>query len=142
MMFFDELDDEYIRMDEEFDGNYFNELFRELRTNGLFVLVGKIQRWDGSGYGHYDEIFNTIYDAILKATDGWGCCYLRIYEENYGRLYIDVIHHDGTNHLEVRELTPKGEHIYNYTDMYNDPITKIVNQKGATRNVKYFKRYY
>lgn len=38
MMFFDELDDEYIKMDEEFDGNYLNELFGELRTNGLFVF--------------------------------------------------------------------------------------------------------
>ena len=53
------------------------------------------------------------------------------------RLYTKVVHHDGTNIFEIRELTPLGEELDNnwYSHEY------IAQRHGATQNVKYLKNY-
>lgn len=134
-IFFDELDEKY----DNYTYNDLDNLFNNSYADKKYILVGSIQRWDGKGYGHCTRVFDSIIEAIKYSVDGWGSCYLKIYEENYGRLYIQVSHHDGTNLLEVRELTSKGEQLY-YNNFY-DGLDKVVEQSATTRNVKFSRRY-
>ena len=56
-----------------------------------------------------------------------------------GKLMLDVVHHDGTNHLEIREITKKGREVIDNDYGYVD---KAAFRKGCTRNVKFTKKYY
>ena len=61
-----------------------------------------------------DSIFNSLKDAILTANDGFDG-YITVSEEKYGRLFVDICHHDGNNRLEIRgillEFLDQGAHL-------------------------------
>ena len=122
----------------EFDNDeYFEDLFNNGYANHLYVVGGIIGLWDGKRKGYSTKVFNSIYDAIIACNDGFDG-YIRVSEKNYGRLYVHINHHDGNNYLEIRELTRKGEEMHNnYCD-----VGDILERKGATRNVKFSKRFY
>lgn len=115
----------------------FDELFDNRYDNKSYILTGDIGLWDGVRRGvHHPDVFNSLKDAILEANSGFNG-YITVSEAKYGRLYVDVAHHDGHNTLEIRELTKLGEEMHN---SYKD-VRDILHRKGATRNVKYTKRY-
>lgn len=130
---FDELDDEF----EDYTYEDLVNLFDNSYANHLYVVSGDVGLWEGRRNGYCPRVATSIQEAINFATDGWGICYLKIFEENYGRLYVRVAHHDGVNNLEIRELTAKGEDLLLISD-----VGTVLNRAGATRNVKYTKRYY
>lgn len=127
---FDELDEKY----DGYSSEDLEILFDNSYDNHLYVLSGKLGLWDGQREGYYPHVASSIKEAIDFATDGWGICYITIYEENYGRLFVRVSHHDGTNYLEIRELTSLGENL-----LLTHDIKTILERKGATKNVKYSK---
>ena len=132
-MIFDEMDEKYENVD-------FEELFDNEYANEEYLVRGIAQRWDGSGCGHVDKKpFPSILKAIWGATEEWGICFVRVYEEKYGKLMLDVVHHDGTNHLEIREISKKGREVIDNDYGY---IDKAVWKKGCTKNVKFTKKYY
>ena len=141
-VFIDTLDDYYDDVDRFDIENWFNNK----SANKLYVVCGKQERWDVKGenaIGYYDKLFNSLLEAIDETMDGYGQFYLKIYENSYGRLFVDITHHDGHNELEIRELTEKGEKAYNNADLYDDDIIKkLVHKQGYTRNVNFRKRYY
>lgn len=125
---FEDYDEECIIFDELFDNGY---------ANKLYIITGDIGLWDGVRKNvHHPKVFNSIKDAILTANDGFDG-YITITEKSYGKLFIDISHHDGHNTLEIRELTKIGE------KMYNDykEVIDILNNKKATKNVRYLKNY-
>ena len=124
----------YELMEQEID-NLFNNDYE----NKNYILTGSIGLWYGIRQGHSCKIFNSIKEAIYGATDGFGMCYITVTEEKYGRLFVNVCHHDGNNHLEIREITSLGKDIL--SRHYND-VDMIINRKGATRNIKFLKNYY
>lgn len=144
-MILDELDfyENLEEVDELFSSelleNEIDFLFNNECANQKYIVCGTIGLWDGIRRGYSPYIANSIKEAIYNGIDGFSMCYITIYEGNHGRLYLDVCHHDGSNHLEIREITKKGEKILN--NNFND-VGSIVNSKGATRNVKYFKKYW
>ena len=111
-----------------------DNLFNNDYEDKSYILTGSIGLWDGVRRGHSHIKYNSIKEAIYGATDGFGMCYITITEKKYGRLFIDVCHHDGNNHLEIREVTALGEDVLN---RHNDNIDMIVNRKGATKNIKF-----
>lgn len=116
----------------------FDELFDNEYEEKYYILTGDIGLWDGIRKGvHHPDVFKSLKDAILVANDGFNG-YITITEGKYGKLFVDICHHDGNNHLEIRELTKLGEQMHN---SYKD-VRSIVNRKGATRNVKYLKNYH
>lgn len=117
----------------------FNNLFNNEYAKKRYIVAGSIGLWDGKRYGYSTKIANSIKEAIQNATDGFGICYIRVEEEKYGKLFVTVSHHDGNNFLEIREITNYGEEILNSN--YDD-VDSIINRKGATRNVKFYKRYF
>lgn len=127
-------------MEKEFDNIDFEELFNNESANEEYLVRGIAQRWDGRGSGYINKPpFPSILQAIWGATNGWGICFVKVYEEKYGKLMLDIIHHDGVNHLEIREITKKGKEVINNDYGY---IDKAVWRKGCTRNVKFTKKYY
>ena len=121
-------------MEQELD-NLFNNDYE----NKSYILTGSIGLWDGVRQGHSCTKYNSIKEAIYGATDGFGMCYITVTEKKYGRLFIDVCHHDGNNHLEIREVTALGEDVLS---RHNDDIDMIVNRKAATKNIKFLKNYW
>ena len=116
-----------------------NSLFNNESAGKRYIVAGSIGLWDGKRYGYSTKIANSIKEAILNATDGFGMSYIRVEEEKYGRLSLTISHHDGTNFVEIREVTKLGEDIL--ANNYDD-IDSIINKKGTTRNVKFYKRYF
>lgn len=136
-VFIDDLDEQYDDINR-FDLEMW---FDNTEDKQKYIVIGKVERWDGYGYGYINKTFNSILSAIDETMDGCGICYLKIYESNYGRLFVDVIHHDGRNKFEIRELNKKGiEKLYN--DYFDEAINTIANKKGYTRNVKFSTKYY
>ena len=114
----------------------FDELFNNSYENKSYVLTGDIGLWDGVRKDvHHPKIFSSIADAIIIANDGFDG-YVTVSEGNYGKLFVDICHHDGNNHLEIRELTKIGEEMDNN---YKD-VGEILKRKGATRNIRFLKR--
>ena len=142
-VFIDELDTYYDDVDRYDIESWFNNKYAKKQ----YVVVGKSERYDVKGEnarGHINKIFNSILEAIDGCTDGCGICYMKIYENNRGKLFVDIIHHDGHNSLEIRELTQKGEKTFYNADLYKeeDVITRIANINGYTKNVHFSKNYY
>ena len=72
----------------------------------VFILTGTAGTWCGDAAG---GLIIWDYEDLQKAWSGRYDKRVTIYEDSYGKLHIDIIHHDGTNHWQVRELTEKGK---------------------------------
>ena len=135
MVLYDELDYEY--EDVDMMNVDFDDLFNNKDEGNHYVVCGTVGLWDGRREGHMNKVYESLYDAIVDANTGFNG-YIKVSEGKYGKLLLDIYHHDGNNHLEIRELTKYGLELY---DNYYD-IGYIVNRKGATRNIKFSKKYF
>ena len=116
----------------------FNDLFDNEYENKRYILTGDIGLWDGVRKDvHHPSVFNSLVDAIAVANDGFNG-YITVSEGKYGKLLLDICHHDGNNHLEIRELTKLGEEM---DDNYKS-VQEIINRRGSTKNVKFLKNYF
>ena len=116
----------------------FEELFDNEYANNRYILTGDIGLWDGVRKNvHHQKVFDSIAEAIIEANDGF-YGYITVSEGKYGKLLLDICHHDGNNHLEIRELTKLGEEM----DSNYKSVQEIINKKGSTRNVKFLKNYF
>ena len=71
-----------------------------------YLIIANLGLWFGNRRG--GKVVKGLWNAISSTLDD----YNTIYQE--GRtLKVDAIHHDGTNHFEIYELTEKGEEWYN-----------------------------
>lgn len=121
-------------LDEELDCKFNNEWARK-----QYVLCGSVGLWNGTTFGYYPNVLSSIKEAIDIASSEFGMCYISVYEAEYGKLFIDVSHHDGHCHLEIREITKKGTDVL---DLHCQDVGMIVNRKGCTKNAKYLKNCY
>lgn len=101
-----------------------------------YIVQGYAEGGFNKGYGYIDKVFTSIYDAIIFIMSSWDSEFIKVYEKDYGRLYVEVSHHDGHNKLEVRQLTEKGE---DYLNRYWS-LWEVLIRKGTTKNVKFSKR--
>ena len=130
---YDEID--FKDFDEE--GIIFDELFNNSYEQKKYIITGDIGLWDGVRKNvHNPSVFNSLKDAILTANDGF-YGYITVSEGSYGKLLVDISHHDGHNSLEIKELSKIGEQMYNE----NKSVCEILKRKDATRNVKFLKNY-
>lgn len=75
---------------------------KRVYADSSFVARGTVQRWDGS-FGASKVLYD--YEDFIRFISDYD--YIAIYEDN-GRLLVDLMHHDGTHHFELRQLTSKG----------------------------------
>ena len=111
-------------LDLRFDNSY---------ENKQYVVTGSLGLWDGRHYGYFEDVFDSLREAINKCWEDTED--IKIYEEN-GHLYVCGYHHDGRNYFEIRELTQKG--IDMLDDWYDGDICKV---KYATKKIKYLNKY-
>ena len=139
---FDELDDRWNEegYDPENDidiNTEFEILFNDEDEGNHYIISGSHQLWHGTYEGHSPKVYNSIKDAITDSEDGFGICYTQIFEGNYGKLTFNTIHHDGTNRLEIKQLTRLGEQLYLEKDYR---VGSLLKRKGATKNIRLSKR--
>lgn len=81
--------------------NFFND-------GSHWVAYGKLGLWNGNHFvGLVFEKFDEFFYRASK-----GCDFVRIYDCN-GLLYVECVHHDGTNVFKIKKLTDKGITYYN-----------------------------
>lgn len=86
-----------------------NELatLRETLGDSELLVFGSIGRWDGAHTGwEVKSSFDEIVQETMKDCEGF-----EIWDEN-GHLYVEGIHHDGRNIVEVRMMTETGNAYY------------------------------
>ena len=71
-----------------------------------WLAVGAVGRWNGTFKGGF--IFKTFNELLSKV--GRDCAYFSFTDVN-GHFYMKCSHHDGTNEVEVRQLTRAGEQL-------------------------------
>lgn len=92
----------------------------ELRPifNGKYLAVGTCGRWNGTFAGGF--IFETFEDLMARFEH---CDYIKIWLEN-GRFYVKGSHHDGTDEVEVKEITDRGNDYYDNWNYGSDNRTE------------------
>lgn len=135
---FDELDDRWDESgyDEENDidiNTEFDLLFDDEEEKNHYIVTGTHQLWTGTYAGPSPKVYNSIKDAIIDSEDGFGICYTQVFEEKYGKLTFNTIHHDGTNRLEIKQLTRYGEELYFDKDY---SVEELLNRQKTTKNVR------
>lgn len=128
-----------LSFEDEFEKEaVFEDLFDNEYANNKYIITGDIGLWDGVRKDvHHPRVFDSIAEAIIEANDGFNG-YITVSEGKYGKLLLDICHHDGNNHLEIRELTKLGEEM----DSNYKSVREIINRKGSTRNVRFLKNYF
>lgn len=128
-----------LSFEDEFEKEVvFEDLFDNEYANNKYIITGDIGLWDGVRKNvHHPKVFDSIAEAIIRANDGFEG-YIKVSEGKYGKLLLDICHHDGNNHLEIRELTKLGEEM----DNNYKSVREIINRKGSTRNVRFLKNYF
>lgn len=125
---FDDYEEEQLIFEDMFDNGW---------ENKKYIVTGDIGLWDGVRKGVYiPRIFHSIIEAIYACNNDFNG-YVKVVEENYGKMKVYINHHDGNNDLEIRELTKLGNEMWN--NCYD--IASIINKKGATKNIRYVKNY-
>ncbi len=85
------------------------------------VLNGTVKRWDGE-HEILPETFGSVYDAI-KRCQGRDIQDITVCYDD-GKITVDARHHDGTDSLEIRALSKKGQN-------KNDTVNGIEKVKDA-----------
>ena len=111
---FDELDERwdengYCEEDDIDMNTEFELLFNDKEDGNQYIVYGIHGLWDGPEEIHYPNIYASLHEAIADTTEGFGVCYLLIYELDDGELKANVTHHDGVNHMTIKKLTEKGK---------------------------------
>lgn len=142
IMIYDELDERWDEngYDKENDIDLeteFTILFDDKKQGNKYIVRGYQKLWTGTYHGHNPRIYDSIKDAIIDSQDGFGICYTQVFEEKYGKLYFNTIHHDGTNRQEILQLTKEGEKLrHNRFDI----VERLLKRHNTTRNVCLTKR--
>ena len=84
----------------------FLESINNILTGNQVLFIGTIGRWNGTYQGGKVGNFIDLLDDLLK-----NCDETHIYIED-NKFYIMGRHHDGSNLMEVKELTTEGEDVY------------------------------
>lgn len=94
--------EEYLRWDNEIWYEEIKNELEHLMEGKKYKVKADLGLWYGRREGtRICEGFEAISVCIMNGD------YIRIYEER-GTLKIDELHHDGTNHYTIKEITTKG----------------------------------
>lgn len=106
---------EYIEMDYDY---LKEQLFG---ICGTFALIGTVQTWNGKHdiQPKVIENINELFKIMSKYDD------VTITENNRGKVFIDLYHHDGCNRFELVELSNKGYKSYYETDASRESFMEL-----------------
>ncbi|MDE5639177.1 MAG: hypothetical protein K2I47_05215 [Odoribacter sp.] len=93
---------EIYRLDE----GCWEEVRRQLATffqGRMWLLYGYVMRWNGRQRAGF--VFTSFWEMFQKATKDQE--HVHIFEQG-NRMFLECLHHDGTNFYEIRKITEKG----------------------------------
>lgn len=97
--------------------------------NGNYLAIGTCGRWDGTYDGGF--VFKTFKELMSRFED---CVYFKIWIEN-NHFYVKGSHHDGTDTVEVKEITERGFQYYeNWNYGSDDRTEREVHRKMFTNS--------
>ena len=92
--------------------------------NGNYLAVGTCGRWDGTYDGGF--VFKTFKELMSRFEH---CVYFKIWIDN-NHFYVEGSHHDGTDMVEVKEITDRGFQYYeNWNYGYDKRTEREVHRK-------------
>ena len=141
-----ETDDEYELqefIDEMNSENLYDEqanieFYEKSHGQKHYIVLADIGLWNGRFDG--GKVIQGLWKAISECFED----YNEIYQEDM-LLKVKAIHHDGTNHFQIRELTPRGlEYYYNNIDVKSDRHVheRLFNETHYSNHVKMFNELY
>ena len=119
------------------DECYYVKCYEKEPGSKTYVVLADLGLWNGRAEG--GKIIKGLWNAISKCFED----YNHIYEYRR-RLCVDAIHHDGTNHFQIKELTPKGlEYMENHPYMSDRELhQRLFNDSHYSHEVDMFKTMY
>lgn len=121
-----EFDEEGYGYDAEFEHEYVMDVLKKIVDESEYgvILDGTVQTWQGRFRGGgYAE----TWDDLRELMAGY---YIRISQIGM-RIYLDLVHHDGTNGFELRRVTNKG-----YKVVDNNPYRHKIEHAQALSRAK------
>ena len=113
------------------------EFYEKQHGQKTYIILADLGLW----YGHAEggKIIKGLWNAISECFED----YNHIYEYRR-RLYVDAIHHDGTNHFQIKELTPKGlDYVENHQYMSDRELhQRLFRDSHYSHEVSMFKTMY
>lgn len=96
-------------------------IWHELKNffeNKTVIMYGTTGRWNGTFAGGKIGEFEDLFNSLIR-----DCDYVEI-EDNNGHMNITCSHHDGTNSMEVKILSSRGDNFaenwaYDYSPRYD-----------------------
>lgn len=135
-------DNDVFEFMEDIDEDNWQLAVKELKTvfNGsgrVFILTGYAGTWCGDKKG---GCILWDYKDLQKVWSGNYSKKVTIYEAGYGKLCIDVSHHDGINYWEVRELTNRGkEYLEKNENMEERKLHERLSKCPFSKNIHFVK---
>ena len=113
------------------------EFYEKQHGQKTYIILADLGLWDGRAEG--GKIIKGLWNAISKCFED----YNHIYEYRR-RLCVDAIHHDGTNHFQIKELTPKGmDYMENHPYMSDRELhQRLFKDSHYSHEVTMFKKMY
>ena len=120
------------------DDEYANVTFyEEEHGSKTYVILADLGLWNGRAEG--GKIIKGLWNAISKCFEDYNHVY-----EYRRRLCVDAIHHDGTNHFQIKELTPVGmDYMENHPYMSDRELhERLFKDSHYSHEVTMFKKMY
>ena len=113
------------------------EFYEKQHGSKTYVILADLGLWNGRAEG--GKIVKGLWNAISKCFEDYNHVY-----EYRRRLCVDAIHHDGTNHFQIKELTPKGlEYVENHPYMSDRELhERLFKDSHYSHEVTLFKTIY
>ena len=113
------------------------ECYEKEHETKTYVILADLGLWNGRAAG--GKVIKGLWNAISKCFED----YNHIYEYRR-RLCVDAVHHDGTNHFQIKELTPKGlEYVENHPYMSDRELhQRLFKDSHYSHEVTMFKKMY
>ena len=127
---------DYVSMMEQLD---YEDFFRNLKyakaDKGNYVVTFDLGLWDGHMKGYIEEVFDNLTDAIKECMNSSRDYNDHKIEYEDGMLNFHDLHHDGTNIMNIRLLSKKGERAL--LDPQEPDWEKAISNKVNFKTLRY-----
>ena len=128
------MDEVYFNEEMWYEDEHYN-LNKEL--NGRIVAIVSVGRWNGRCSG-YKVLGSNLKEVLYSGK----CDYINVYADQYN-VKADLYHHDGTHHVEYRELREDTNYDLLLDKLYmNEPVSREMIRKYTKSLRPYVKQVY
>lgn len=105
--------------------------------DGKIIAIADLGLWNGRR-----SAYKLLGDNLNEVLGFCGCDYISVYYDQYN-IKADLYHHDGTNHIEYRELKENTNYEVLLDALYNqEPVSREMIRKYTKSLRPYIKKVY